>query len=185
MAAAYYGSTVDTVVMGIADVFVLMPAPLVMLIMGLLLRLDWLQVGIGYGILTGLGGQAIIVKSQALKVKVRPFIEAARIAGGSKLHIIRKHILPSLIPLMIVHGVFTVVGAVLTESLLSFFGRTSYYLSWGTMIWLGQETFRLLSFRGQWHAILPPALALMLYCAAFYLVGRALDEVFNPRLRRR
>lgn len=184
-AAAYYGGMVDTVAMGIADVFVLMPAPLVMLIVGLLLRLEWLQVAIGYGILTGLGGQAIVVKSQALKVKVRPFIEAAQIAGGSKGHVIRKHILPSLIPLMIVNGVFTVVGAVLTESLLSFFGRTSYHLSWGMMIWLGQETFRLLTFRGQWHAIVPPALALMLYCAAFYLVGRALDEVFNPRLRKR
>jgi len=184
-AAAYYGGLVDTVVMGIADVFVLMPAPMVMLILGLLLRLDWMQVAVGYGILTGLGGQVIVVKSQALLVKVRPFIEAAQIAGGSKFHVIRKHILPSLVPLTIVHGVFTVVGAVLTESLLSFFGRTGYYLSWGSMIWIGQETFRLFQFEGQWHAILPPALSIMLYCGAFYLVGRALDEVFNPRLRKR
>jgi peptide/nickel transport system permease protein len=53
------------------------------------------------------------------------------------------------------------------------------------MIWLGQETFRWFSTSGQWHAIVPPAAAIMLYCGAFYLVGRALDEVFNPRLRRR
>jgi peptide/nickel transport system permease protein len=184
-AAAYFGGPVDVLLMGIADVFVLMPAPMVMLILGLLLRLEWPQVAIGYGLLTGLGGQAIVVKSQTLTVKVRPFIEAAQIAGGSRVHIIRKHILPSLVPLTIVHGVFTVVGAVLTESLLSFFGRTSYHLSWGTMIWLGQETFRLFTFKGQWHAVLPPALAIMLYCGAFYLVGRALDEVFNPRLRNR
>jgi peptide/nickel transport system permease protein len=183
--AAYFGGVVDVVLMGVSDVFVLMPAPVVLLIFGLLLRLDWPMVAIGYGILTGLGGQALVVKSQALTVKVRPFIEAARIAGGGRFHVIRRHILPSLIPLSIVNGVFTVVGAVLTESLLSFFGRTSYHLSWGTMIWLGQETFRWFSIRGQWNAVLAPALAIMLYCGAFYLVGRALDEVFNPRLQRR
>lgn len=183
--AAYAGGVVDLALMGISDVFVLMPAPIVMLIFGLLLRLEWPVVAVGYGLLAGLGGQAIVVKSQTLTVKVRPFIEAARIAGGGGFHIIRKHILPSLVPLAIVHGVLTVVGAVLTESLLSFFGRTSYHLSWGMMIWLGQETFRWFTTRGQWHAIVPPAAAIMLYCGAFYLVGRALDEVFNPRLRRR
>jgi peptide/nickel transport system permease protein len=183
--AAYFGGLVDLVLMGISDVFVLMPAPVIMLIFGLLLRLEWPVVAVGYGLLTGLGGQAIVVKSQTLTVKVRPFIEAARLAGGGHGHIIGRHILPSLMPIAIVHGVFTVVGAVLTESLLSFFGRTSYHLSWGMMIWLGQETFRLFTVKGQWHAILPPALSIMFYCGAFYLVGRALDEVFNPRLRRR
>ncbi len=184
-AAGYFGGLVDLVLMGIADVFVLMPAPVVMLIFGLLLRLEWPVVAVGYGLLAGLGGQAIVVKSQTLAVKVRPFIDAAQLAGGGKFHIIRKHILPSLAPIAIVHGVFTVVGAVLTESLLSFFGRTSYHLSWGMMIWLGQETFRWFTMKGQWHAIVSPALAIMLYCGAFYLVGRALDEVFNPRLRSR
>jgi peptide/nickel transport system permease protein len=183
--AAYFGGAAEWALMGISDVFVLMPAPVVMLVFGLLLRLEWPLVGIGYGLLAGLGGQAIVVKSQTLLVKVRPFIDAARVAGGSNVHIIRKHILSSLVPLAIVHGVFTVVGAVLTESLLSFFGRTSYHLSWGMMIWLGQETFRWFSTRGEWHVIVPPAMAIMLYCGSFYLVGRALDEVFNPRLRKR
>jgi peptide/nickel transport system permease protein len=183
--AGYFGGVVDLILMGISDVFVLMPAPVVMLILGLLLRLEWPVVAVGYGLLAGLGGQAIVVKSQTLLVKVRPFIDAAQTAGGSDFHVIRKHILPSLVPLAIVHGVFTVVGAVLTESLLSFFGRTSYHLSWGMMIWLGQETFRWFTTKGQWNAIVPPAMAIMTYCGAFYLVGRALDEVFNPRLRRR
>jgi peptide/nickel transport system permease protein len=184
-AAGYCGGLVDLVLMGISDVFVLLPAPVVLLIFGLLLRLEWPVIGIAYGILTGLGGQAMVVKSHTLTFKVRPFVEAAQVAGGDHGHILRAHILPGLVPLAIVHGVLTVVGAVLTESLLSFFGRTSYHLSWGMMIWLGQETFRWFSFRGQWHAIVPPALAIMLYCSAFYLVGRALDEVFNPRLRKR
>ena len=183
-AAGYFGGMMDNIIMGITDVFVLLPAPLVLLIFGLLLRLEWPIVALSYGVLTGLGGQAIVVKSHTLTIKVKPFIEAARIAGGGSGHVIRKHILPGLTSLAIVHAVLTVVGAVLTESLLSFFGRTDYYLSWGTMIWLGQQTFRWFSLAGQWHAILPPALAIMLFCGAFYLVGRSLDEVLNPRLRR-
>ncbi|HIQ01667.1 MAG TPA: ABC transporter permease [Anaerolineales bacterium] len=183
-AAGYFGGLADVALMGVADVFVLLPAPVVLLIFGLLLRMQWPVVALAYGLLTGLGGQAVVVKSQTLTIKARPFIEAARIAGGGDGHIIRVHILPGLMPLTVVHAVFTVVGAVLTESLLSFFSRTSYYLSWGTMIWLGQETFRWFNLGGQWHVILPPALAIMLFCSAFYLVGRALDEVLNPRLRR-
>ncbi len=184
-AAGYFGGLVDVVLMGISDVFVLLPAPVVLLIFGLLLRMEWPVLALAYGVLTGLGGQAIVVKSHALTIKVKPFIEAARAAGGSNGHIIRVHILPGLMPLTIVHAVFTVVGAVLTESLLSFFSRTTYYLSWGAMIWMAQGTFRWFTLRGQWHAVLPPAFAIMLFCGAFYLVGRALDEIFNPRLRRR
>lgn len=182
-AAGYFGGITDAFLMGLADVFVLLPAPVVLLIFGLLLRMEWTVVAIAYGILTGLGAQAIIIKSQTLTLKHHHYIEAARIAGGSKWHIFRKHVLPGLLPITIVHAVFTVVGAVLTESLLAFFGRTQHYLSWGTMIWMGQETFRWFSLRGQWHAILPPALAIMAFCSAFYFVGRALDEVFNPQLR--
>ncbi len=175
---------IDSVLMGIADVFVLMSAPVVLLIFGLLVRLRWPIVGLTYGILTGLGGHAIIVKSHTLTLKVKPYIEAARISGGNNWYIMRKHIIPGLMPIAVVHAVFTIVGAVLTESLLSFFSRTYDQLSWGSMIWIGQLTFRWFTLEGQWHAILPPAIALMLFCSAFYIVGRALDEIVNPKLRK-
>jgi peptide/nickel transport system permease protein len=180
--AGHFGGLIDAILMGIADVFILMPAPLILLILGLLFKLQWWTIAIGYGILTGLGGQAIIVKSQTLSIKHRPYIEAARGVGGGEVHIIIKHILPGLLPLTVVHAVFTVVGAVLTESLLSFFSRTDYYMSWGMMIWLGQRTFRWMTLEGQWNAIMPPAIAIMLFCSAFYFIGRALDEILNPRL---
>ncbi|HEY76758.1 MAG TPA: ABC transporter permease [Thermoflexia bacterium] len=182
--AGYFGGWADAALMGVADVFVLMPPPVVLLIFGLLLRLNWPMVALSYGVLSGLGAQAVVVKSHTLVLRNRSFIEAARLAGGGHFHILRKHILPGLMPLLAAHAVFTVVGAVLTESLLSFFSRTTYYLSWGSMIWMGQQSFRWFTLEGQWHVILPPAFALMGFCSAFYLVGRALDEVFNPRLRR-
>jgi peptide/nickel transport system permease protein len=184
-AAGYFGGLMDTLLMGVSDVFVLMPALVVLLIFGLLVRMDWVLVGLTYGILTGLGGQAIVVKSQTLALKSKPYIEAARVGGGGDGHIIRVHILPGLMPIALVHAVMTVVGAVLTESLLAFFSRTQDYLSWGGMIWVGQGAFRLFTFGGRWNSIMPPAISIMLFCSAFYLVGRALDDVLNPRLRQR
>jgi peptide/nickel transport system permease protein len=71
------------------------------------------------------------------------------------------------------------------EALLSFLGRTEFRMSWGTMIWLTQTTFRESAFGEQWHVIIPPALAIMLFAGSFYLIGRALDEYVNPRLRQR
>lgn len=183
--SGYYEGILDAVLMAVADVFVLLPAPIVLLIFGLIVKLDWWEVALFYGLLTGLGGQSIVVKSYTLSIKIKPYIDAARISGGGRFHIFRRHILPALKPLILVHGVFTVVGAVLTESLLSFFSRTNVEMSWGTMIWFGQQTFRTFNFSGQWNAIAPPAIALMLFCSAFYLVGRALDETLNPKLRKR
>ncbi len=183
--AGFLRGWIDHILMGLADVMVLLPAPVVMLIFGLLVRMDWVVMALLYGVLTGLGALAIIVKSHTLTLSEKPFVEAAQAVGGDKRHIFRSHLLPGILPLTVVNFFFTVVGAVLTESLLSFFNRTNVDLSWGTMVWIGQETFRAFTIDGQWHAILAPAVAIMLFCSAFYLVGRALDDVLNPRLRRR
>ena len=80
--------------------------------------------------------------------------------------IFRNHLLPGILPLTAVDLFFTVVGAVLTESLLSFFNRTQVDLSWGAMIWIGQEIFRAFTMDGQWHANPTPAPAIILCCAA-------------------
>lgn len=183
--AGFYGGLVDNLLMGVADVMVLLPAPVVLLITGLVVRMDWPVMAVLYGVLTGMGAQAMIIKAHVLGLRAKPYVDTARAAGGSKTYIFRRHILPGVLPLTAVSLFFNVVGAVLTESLLSYFNRTSVDLSWGSMIWLGQEAFRRFTMSGQWHAILAPALALMLFCSAFFLVGRALDDVLNPRLRQR
>lgn len=183
--AGYYGGVFDNLLMGVADVMVLLPAPVVLLIFGLAVRMEWPVMAGIYGVLTGMGAQAMIIKSHVLSLRAKPYVETARAAGGGKFYVFRRHILPGILPLTAVSLFFNVVGAVLTESLLSYFNRTYVDLSWGSMIWLGQETFRRYTIFGQWNAIVAPAVALMLFCSAFFLVGRALDEVLNPRLRQR
>ncbi|MBC7227670.1 MAG: ABC transporter permease [Thermoflexales bacterium] len=178
--AGYFGSWADTLLMGLSDIVVLMPPPVVLLIIGLLLDLDWLSLGVIYGFLAGLGVPAIITRTHVVSVKVRPFVDAARIAGGGGWHIVRRHLLPFVLPLSFLFLAFTATGAVLTETILSFFGRTQMRLSWGTMIWFTQITFRWSPAGEPWNALLPPVISIMLFCSAFYLLGWAVEEIAEP-----
>jgi len=184
VAAAYYGGKVNTVLMMISDTFVLLPPAVVLLIVGLILDMGWLQVGLIFGVFAGLGSLAILVKSQAISIKSKPYIEASRVAGRGGWRIIRTHMLPNLVPLLSVNVMFIITGSVLIEALLAFLQRTQLRPSWGLMIWQAlSNNLSLFSLGTDWHTIVPPALAIMLFCGGFYLIGRSLDEVTNPRLR--
>ena len=75
--AGYFRGWVDHLFMGVADIMVLLPAPVVLLIFGLLVRMEWIVMGVLYGILAGAGALAIIVKSHTLTLREKPFVEAA------------------------------------------------------------------------------------------------------------
>jgi len=183
--SAYFGGTLDTLLMGLTDLFIVLPPTLILLVVGLMVQVTWPQLALIYGVFAGLGGPAVVLRAHALSIKVKPYVEAARVAGGSNWHILRIHLFPAMAPLMLLILMFTVTGSVLAEALLSFFGRTQTRMSWGTMIWYGQTTFRSATAAGQWHAIIPPAIAIMLFCGAFYMVSRSFDELLNPRLQKR
>jgi peptide/nickel transport system permease protein len=182
--SAYYGGVVDTVFMRLADIIVMTPYIAILIVLSVLFDVQLVHLAIVIGILSGLGGTAVIIKSQALTVKVRTFIEAARVAGGSNAHIILNHIIPNLLPLSFLYMMFTVTQAIFSEAVLSFFGLLNIRMSWGLMIFTTQAAGYLIDMK-KWWLIFPASLAISLLCAAFYLVGRALDEVVNPRLRQR
>lgn len=182
--SAYYGGVVDTVFMRLADIIVMTPYIPILIVLSVLFDVQLIHLAIVIGILSGLGGTAVIIKSQALTVKVRTFIEAARVAGGSDAHIILSHIIPNLLPLSFLYMMFTVTQAIFSEAVLSFFGLLNIRMSWGLMIFTTQAAGYLIDMK-KWWLIFPASLAISLLCAAFYLVGRALDEVVNPRLRQR
>lgn len=181
--AAYFGGAVDTVLMQISDIAMLVPPFVAILFLGLLFDLEVPHLAIAYGVLSGLGMQAVVIKSQALTLRVKPYVEAAQVAGGGPFHVILTHIFPGLLPLAFLNMLFTITGAVMAEAVLSFFGRTQIRISWGTMIWFGQSN--IMTTVSQWQVLLPAALAITLFCSAFYMIGRSLDEVMNPRLRKR
>lgn len=182
--SAYYGGVTDLVLMRLADLVIMLPTLPILIVLGSLMDVGMIELAIVLGLLGGFGGVAVVVKSQALSVKVKPYIEAARIAGGSDFHIIFKHMVPNLMPISLLYMMFTVNSAIAIEAILSFFGLTTIEMSWGLMINVTQVFGYLLRF-DTWWLLFPASIAITTLCAAFYLVGRALDEVVNPRLRRR
>ncbi len=184
VASAYFRGKVETLLMGLCDVVILLPPPIILLIIGLLVDMHWPVLALFYGILAGLGTPAVIIKTWAQSVTVKGFVETAKLAGGNDLYIIRRHILPYILPAGFLFMMFTASGSVLTEAFLSFFGRTRIRMSWGSMIWFTQLTFYWSAEGPQWHALFPPALAIIAFCSAFYLLSKAVEEALDPMVRR-
>ena len=182
--AAYFGGVVDMLLMRLADIMIMMPGISVLIVLSALVGVEHFELALIIGILSGFGGTGVVLKSQALSVVVKPYIEAARMAGGGPLHIIFVHIVPNLLPLSFLYMMFTVTGAIFSEAILSFLGLLDVRMSWGLMIHTTESAGYLLQVTEYWWLIFPASLSITLLCSSFYLVGRSLDEVVNPRLRR-
>jgi peptide/nickel transport system permease protein len=183
--SAYYGGWLDIILMRFADLVIMVPLiPILIVLSAIIANFGMIELALSLGILAGFGGTTIVIKSQALSVKVKPFIEAARVAGGSDRHIIMRHMVPNLMPISLLYMMFVVTNAIFAEAVLSFFGLTEIEMSWGLMINTTQVLGYLLRF-DTWYLLFPASISITLLCSAFYLVGRALDEVVNPRLRER
>lgn len=183
--AAYFGRWVDALFMRLADLINILPFLALLVVLSSFIRMNMWTLALIIGILSGFGGTTIIFKAQAMTIMVKPYIEAARVAGGNPWHIIFYHIVPNLMPLAFLNMMFTVTGAIFTEAALSFFGLINIRVSWGIMIYTTQTSGYMLRSVEYWYLIFPAGLSITLLCSAFYLVGRALDGVVNPRLRQR
>jgi peptide/nickel transport system permease protein len=183
--AAFYGGTIDTLLMRLADLVILIPLLPLLIVMSGFWQIGLTGLGILIGVLGGLGGTAIILKSQALSVKVKPFIDAARVAGGSDWRIITRHIIPNVLPLSFLYMMFGVTGAIFIEATLSFLGLLNIDASWGIMINIAHTQGYTLQGLKVWWLMAPAGLAITVFSAGFFMVARAMDEVVNPRLRQR
>jgi len=123
-----------------------------------------------------------VVRSQVLSLKERPFVEAAKAIGAGKFHIILTHILPNVVSLVYVSLALAVPGAILAEAALSWLGLYDpHVMSWGRMLHDAQFEQGI----EKWWWIVPPGLCIALVSLSFILLGYALDEILNPKLRRR
>jgi peptide/nickel transport system permease protein len=183
--AAYFGGWIDGGLMRGADLILLMPLLPVLILLSATFEITMVTLGVMIGILSGFGGVAIVLKSQALSIKVKAYIDAARVAGGSDWHVIFRHIVPNVLPLSFLYMMFGVTEAIAIEATLSFFGLLNVPMTWGIMINNAQTNGYLLSGTSYWWLLFPAGLAVSFLCFAFFLVGRGMDEVVNPRLRAR
>jgi len=186
-ASAYYGGAIDLIFMRVADLMMLFPSTAFLIVLSGFMSMDLFKLALILGLLGGFGGITLVLKAQALTVKVKPYIDAARASGGSHGYIIFNHIIPNVMPLSFLYMMFYVTDAIFSEATLSFFGLMRVRMSWGLMIntvwssgYLGSGNIG-----AYWWMWIPAGGAITLLCSAFYFLGRGLEEIVNPRLRKR
>jgi len=181
LVAGYFGGKIDTVLMRFTDVILVIPGlPLIITLASVLgASVNNLILVIA---IVGWPGVARVIRSQVLSLKERPFIESARVTGASHARIMGKHILPNVLPLAFLYMTFAVSGAILSEASISFIGLGDIQtVSWGRML---QDVTQSQALKAWWWLI-PPGIAITLVSLGFFLIGRAFDEIVNPRLRKR
>lgn len=183
LGAGYFGRITDEVLMRMTDFFLVIPwFPLMIVMMAVLgPKFIWVIVVIG---ITSWPSTARIVRSQVLTVKERQFIVRAKCVGATDGQILRKHIMPNVLPLIFANTVLLIAIAIFNEAFLDFFGLGDPdVVSWGTMLEGAYERDAIVG--GAWWWWTPPAVCIVAMVLSFSLVGYAIDDVLNPKLRRR
>ena len=178
--AGFYGGRPETLLMRFTDIMLVIPdLPLMMVVIALTRPSIFniiLVIGLLYWTTT-----ARMVRSQTLAVKSRKFVLRARAIGSGKGHIIRHHILPLVLPILVVQAVLVVSSAVLAESTLSFLGLGDpTALSWGQM--LNYAFGRGAMSTGAWWALVVPGFGIVWVVLGLTLLGQGLEQILNPRL---
>ena len=180
--AGYYGGKVDEILMRLTDILYGMPfLPFIIVLIALFGRkIEFVILAI---ILIIWRTSARVIRAQTISIKQRQFIVAARARGASDLRIIYRHILPNVLPLLLLYAAFNIAWSIITEASASFLGfGDGETISWGGMLyelWLSGKT------RVAWWWFAAPSICIVLLVTSLVFVSRAYEEVANPRLRKR
>jgi peptide/nickel transport system permease protein len=190
--SGYFGGWIDALLMRITDLFLVLPtfvlalilAPIILDIVGseaevFGIRVTLIVIVVVIGV-TSWASTARVIRSQVLSVKERAFVDRARVIGAGGGHIMRVHLLPNVVNLIIANTVLTFAGAVLTETTLAFIGLGDpFQPSWGQVLNNAQVVGA--PSLGAWWWVAGPATCIVLVVLSFTLVGNALDDILNPR----
>lgn len=178
--AGFYGGRVENLLMRMTDIMLVIPDLPLAVVLVALTKPSLLNIIFVIGIL-GWTGTARLVRSQTLSVKERKFVMRARSIGAGNLYIIRRHMLPLVLPLMVANTVLVISLAILEESTLSFLGLSDpTTLSWGQM--LNFAFTRGAMSAGAWWALVPPGFGIVWVVLGCTLLGHGMEHILNPRL---
>jgi peptide/nickel transport system permease protein len=177
IAAGYAGGWIDGALMRFVDIFISIPVFMLLLtivaIYGSNVPLLITFIGV-----SAFPGAARIVRAEVLSLKPREFITASRVIGSTPWRIMVRHILPNILPILIVSATLRVGAAILTEAGLSYFGLgvPPPAPTWGGMVADGRT-----SLDTAWWVSTFPGVALLVVVMATNVVGDGLRDVFDPR----
>ncbi|MBB6172630.1 peptide/nickel transport system permease protein [Nocardiopsis mwathae] len=181
--AGHFGGWSANVLMRITDWFLVLPTLVMAVALAAVMERSTLTIIIAIGV-TAWPTPARLVRAQTLAVEARPYIERARALGGGHAHIMVRHVLPNVMPVVLAQTTLLVSSSIIMESTLAFLGLGDPgIISWGGILQEARTAGAISS--GMWWYIVPPGVAIALVALAFTLCGRALEGVFNPRLRER
>src|SRR5476651_1868861 len=183
LVAGYFGGTIDSLLMRIADMALSLPfLPFVIVLTGFL-GASTSNIVFAVALLLW-PNSARVIRSQVLTLRERAYVEAARVTGASSWRILFVHIAPNILPLSFVYAAIVFDGATTTEASVSFLGfGDSTSVSWGYML---QDAFTSQALlREQYAWFVPPGVCIILVVVAGFFISRGYEEVFMPRLRGR
>jgi peptide/nickel transport system permease protein len=183
LVSGFFEGWIARVLYRITEWFLVIPFLPLAIILAVVLGRSLLNIAIVIGV-TSWSATALLIRSQTLSIKERPYLERARLLGAGRWHQVTRHVLPNVMPMVFANTTLTVAAAILAETTLSFLGLGDpTRVSWGSMLEAAFGVGAMTT--GSWWFIVPPGICVVLVVLAFTLIGQALEEVFNPRLRSR
>lgn len=180
LSAGYFRGKTDEGLMRLSDVFLIIPALPLILVVIYIFGSSLVNVIIIIGVLSW-PMMARIVRAESLSLASKEFIEAERVMGASHKRIIFRHILPNILSPILVNTSISIGAAILLESGLSFLGLAPMTeISWGSIL----TTALTYVFTGAWWLAVFPGVMIFLTVLSFYLISDGLNEALNPQRRR-
>ncbi|MGW4476009.1 ABC transporter permease [Nonomuraea sp. NPDC004354] len=180
IAAGHFRGWASAALMRITDWFLVLPSLVLALVLSAILGGSTSTIILAIGV-TSWASTARLIRAQTLAVEARPYIERSRALGAGHWHVMSRHVLPNVAPLVLANTTLQVASAIVAESTLAFLGADSGKASWGQLL-RGSYDWGAAT-AGAWWYILAPGLCIVAVVLAFTLCGRAMEAVLNPRLR--
>lgn len=182
--SGYLGGVVDDVISFLTNVMLVIPGlPLMIVIAAYVTMKGVLPIVLILG-LTGWPWPTRLLRSQVLTLKSRDFVRVSRSLGERTSFVVFREILPNMISIAMAEFFASSMAAILGEATLEFIGLGNVtVVSWGTILFWAQANGALLA--GSWWWFLPPGICIALVGMSFVLINFAIDEISNPRLRKR
>ncbi|MGW4675433.1 ABC transporter permease [Streptomyces sp. NPDC004324] len=178
--AGHFRGWYATVLMRITDWFLVMPTLVLAIALATVMTRSIGTIILAIGVTTW-PTTARLVRAQTLAVESRPYIERAKALGGGHWHIMSRHVLPNVMPLVLAQTTLIISSAILAEATLAFLGLGDpTIVSWGGLLQDAREAGAVSA--GKWWYLVPPGIAIAVVALAFTLCGRAVESVLNPKL---
>jgi peptide/nickel transport system permease protein len=180
LVAGHYGGWVERLLMQITDWVIALPGLPLAISLAAVLGQGNTSIIVAIAV-TSWTGTARLVRAQTLAVGARSFVERAKALGATDGQVMRRHILPSVVPIVLVTSTLKIADSILSAATLTFLGLGNPMdVSWGSILnsALGQGALTA----GAWWYLIPPGVAILIVVLGFTLCGRALETIINPRM---